>query len=125
MRLHGGLSHAEPGLCCLLPLDFPFPPSALGWHKSVRDSVSQFSLLILLKISWFSSHPNKKTELKLRMGVSTAPSLQMIYRGLKLVGDPTLKKLQAPVRTGTYEETRNWKHGQEMVDSVLESPGRG
>lgn len=58
MRLHGGLSHAEPGLCCLLPLSFPFPPSTLGWHRTVRDSVSQFSLLIQLKISWFSSHPN-------------------------------------------------------------------
>lgn len=58
MGLHGGLSHAEPGLCCSLPLGSPFPPSALGWHRSVGDSVSQFRLPIQLKMSWFSSYPN-------------------------------------------------------------------
>lgn len=58
MGLHGGLSHAERGLCCSPPLSSPFPPSALGWHRSVGDSVSQFRLLIQLKMSWFSSYPN-------------------------------------------------------------------
>ena len=58
MRLHEGLSHAEPGLSFSLPLGSPFPPSALGWHRSVGDSVSQFRLLIQLKMSWFSSYPN-------------------------------------------------------------------
>lgn len=51
MRLHGGLGHTEPGLCCLLPLGSPFPLSPLGWHRSVGDFVSQFKLLIQLKVS--------------------------------------------------------------------------
>lgn len=57
VRLHGGLSHAEPGLCCLLLPGFPFPPSALGCHRSVRDSQS-VQLADPVKIIWFSSHPN-------------------------------------------------------------------
>lgn len=86
-------------------------------------SVSQFRLLVQLKMSWFRSYPNIDRA-ETQDGSLHYPFLTDDQSGVKLPGDPKLKKMQDTTRTGMYEQTGDWKHGQEMADSVLESPGR-